>query len=281
MIKKYLKTAIFIVVGAFLNAAGVCFFKMPNSFTTGGVSGLSILLNGAFGFDTVKTMTIINIALLFIGFAILGKGCGIKTIIGTLLYTVFQLVLEWIYPMSAPFTNNTLLELVFAIMLPAIGTAMMFNVDSSTGGTDIIAQIIKKFTGLDSGVALLIADVLIASLGFFVFGIELGLLSLLGLGIRSLIVDSVIENINLCKYFTIITTKPDMITKAIFASLDHSVTILDAKGAYSGADKAVLLVVCRRSEAMLLKKLVKQEDPGAFLMITNSSEIVGKGFQGT
>ncbi len=279
--KKFLRDGAFIILGTLLNAIGIYFFKMPNHFTTGGVSGVSMLLNGLFGVDTTITMTIINIALLLIGFVFLGKGCGAKIVIGTLLYSGFTLVFEFIYPAaSLPFTDNALLELMFAIMLPAIGTAMLFNVDSSTGGTDIIAMIIKKYTGADSGTALLFADAVIAVMGFFVFDIEAGLLSVLGLGLRSVVVDSVIESINLCKYFTIVTTKPDEISERLFATMDHSVTVLDARGAYSGAEKTVLLIVCRRSEAMQLKKLVKDVDKGAFMMITNSSEIIGKGFRG-
>ncbi len=278
--KKIMRESVYIIIGTLLNAIGIYFFKMPNHFTTGGVSGVSMLLNGVLGVDTAMTMTVINIVLLFVGFIFLGKGCGAKVVIGTLLYSGFTLLFEQIYPAEGlPFTGNTLLELMFAIMLPAIGTAMLFNVDSSTGGTDIIAMIIKKYTGADSGTALLCADAVIAALGFFVFGIEAGLLSVLGLGLRSLVVDSVIESINMCKYFTIVTTKPDVICESLFAAMDHSVTVLDARGAYSGAEKTVLLIVCRRSEAMQLKKLVKAADPGAFMMITNSSEIIGKGFR--
>jgi len=157
---------------------------------------------------------------------------------------------------------------------------MLFFTDSSSGGTDIVALILKKYTNLDIGKALLATDFIIAVSSFWVFGIQTGLFSLLGLFAKAFLVDGVIENMNTSKYFTIITSKPDEISSYITESIHHSFTKIQGVGGYTGEERTVLLTVCRRVEGARLKKIVKQIDPGAFVIVSNSSEIIGKGFRG-
>ena len=165
------------------------------------------------------------------------------------------------------------------MMLPAVGSAILFNCNASTGGTDIVAMILKKYTSLDIGKALLVSDALIAFSACFVFDIRTGLFSLLGLIIKAFVVDSVIESINLCKYFSIVTSCPDAICDYIIREMNRSSTVIDAIGAYSHEDRKVILVACRRSEAVRLRQYIKTVDPKAFMFITNTSEIIGKGFR--
>ena len=139
--------------------------------------------------------------------------------------------------MTAPFTDQPFLELCFAMMLPAVGSAILFNCNASTGGTDIVAMILKKYTSLDIGKALLVSDALIAFSACFVFDIRTGLFSLLGLIIKAFVVDSVIESINLCKYFSIVTSCPDAICDYIIREMNRSSTVIDAIGAYSHEDR--------------------------------------------
>ena len=168
---------------------------------------------------------------------------------------------------------------MFAILLSAIGSAILFNHDASSGGTDIIAMIFKKYTAINVGTALLIADGIVAVSAFFVFGVKAGLFSILGLFAKSFLVDGIIESFNLCKYFTIITEKPDEICDYIMKEIHRGVTKHMAEGAFSHRNKTVILTVCRRYEARLLKAKIKEIDPSAFIMITNSSEIIGRGFR--
>lgn len=197
----------------------------------------------------------------------------------SMLYSFLTWLFEVIYPMTAPFTDQPFLELCFAMMLPAVGSAILFNCNASTGGTDIVAMILKKYTSLDIGKALLVSDALIAFSACFVFDIRTGLFSLLGLIIKAFVVDSVIESINLCKYFSIVTSCPDAICDYIIREMNRSSTVIDAIGAYSHEDRKVILVACRRSEAVRLRQYIKTVDPKAFMFITNTSEIIGKGFR--
>jgi uncharacterized membrane-anchored protein YitT (DUF2179 family) len=191
----------------------------------------------------------------------------------------FLLIFEKVIPMAAPFTQEPMLEMVFAVLLPAIGSAMLFNIGASSGGTDVIAMILKKFTNINIGRALLLSDSVFAVASCFVFGMQTGLISILGLVAKALVVDSVIENINLCKYFTIITTKPREVEDYIIKTLNRGATVVDGSGAFTNEKKSVLLCVVSRSQAVMLRNYIKQTDPDAFLLITNTSQIIGNGFR--
>ncbi|BDF68965.1 membrane protein [Oscillospiraceae bacterium] len=268
-------------LGSALVAVGVYFFKFPNHFSMGGVSGLSILL-GQLIPATVVTPAVINTAInvlyLILGFAVLNRGFGLKTVYCSLLYSVLVQALEWVCPLNGPLTDQKMLELFFAVILPALGSAILFNLDASTGGTDIMAMILKKFTGLDVGRALLISDVLIAAAALFIFDIETGLFSLLGLALKSILVDSVIESLNRRKSFTVVTHDPEPVCRYITETLGRGATVWQGQGAYTHQDQYVILTALSRHQAVQLRNHLRQTDPNAFMLITNSSEIFGKGF---
>lgn len=266
-------------LGTALVSAGVYFFKFPNHFSMGGVSGLSVLLGQLVPALSPSVFnSIINTAFLIVGFLALSKGFGLRTVYCSLLYTGLVQVFEWICPMTGPFTDETMLELFFAVLLPALGSAILFNINASTGGTDIAAMILKKFTGLDVGRALLLSDVLIAASAFLVFGAKAGLCSILGLLLKSVLVDSAIESLNRRKAFTVITERPEPVCDYIMKEMDRSATIWEAKGAYSGEVHWVVLTALSRHQAVQLRNYLKLNDPKAFMMIENTSEIFGKGF---
>ncbi len=276
-----LKEYALVTLGITLMSVGIYFFKFPNHFSTGGVSGLAIIIDGIIPAVTPGLLSfIINMLLLLVGYIVLGKAFGAKTTYATILFSVQLWLLEIIYPMTAPFTDEPLLELAFAVMLPAIGSAMLFNIDASSGGTDVMALILKKHTSVNIGQALLYSDLTICLATFPVFGIKVGLMSVFGLAIKTLIVDSVIESINLCKYFTIVTTHPDEISAFIVDTLHRGATLSDARGAFSHQSKTVVTTVVNRPQGVLLQRHIKEVDPDAFILITNTSEIIGKGFRG-
>jgi len=280
-IKTKAKEFLLITIGILLIAVGVYFFKFPNNFSIGGVSGLAILLSSIFG-DSISSGTIIlviNLLLLVVGYAFLGKSFGNRTAYGSMLLSLSLLLLEKIVPMDAPMTTEPVLELAFAVGLPAVGAAILFNIGASSGGTDIIAMLLKKYTNLEIGRSLLLTDLLLTLSAFLVFNIQTGLLSLLGLLLKSSFVDTIIENLNLNKYFTIICDNPKPISNYILNTLHRSATIFDAKGAYSDTDRKIILTVMNRSQAIHLRKFIKEAEPHAFILITNTSEIIGRGFR--
>ena len=259
---------------------GIYFFKFPNHFSFGGVSGLSIVLAALLPHTPGYINLVINIVLLILGFITFGKSFGIKTTYITLLVSFGPSILEKIAPMDGPLTTQPVLELMFAIALPAFASAVFFNLGASSGGTDIVAMILKKYTKVDIGTALFMSDVIIVILACLVFNVETGLFSLVGLLAKSLVVDETIENINLAKYFTIICTNPEPIVDYIMNDLGKGATVYKAEGAYGHTEKTVILTILKRQQAVELKNYIRRNQPGAFIAITNSSEIIGKGFRG-
>jgi len=279
MKNKKLIDFLFMNLGCVLLSAGIYFFKIPNGFATGGVTGIGTLL-GKLSFITPAVwIWILNIALLLMGFLFLGWQNSFKTIYCSMFYSALTYIFELFIPLSAPLTNQPLMELVYAMLLTAIGSAMIFNSDASSGGTDIAALILKKYTSLDVGKALLTVDSIVAVSSFFVFNIQAGLFSLLGLFAKAFLVDSVIESLNTCKYFTVITTKREEISQYIIKTLHHGATVNDVIGEFTHDKKSMIHTVCKRAEAIKLKKKIKEIDPGAFIIVTTSSEIIGRGFR--
>ena len=261
-----------------LIAVGTYFFKFTNNFTFGGITGLAVLVAKSGLISAGDFNFIVNMLLLLVGFLILGKNFAAKTAYCSILLSVALSLLERICPMNGPLTDQPMLELAFAIALPALGSAVLFNIGSSSGGTDIIAMILKKYTSVDIGKALIITDFLIALAGCFVFGIETGLYSFLGLAVRSSMVDGFIESLNLSKYFNVVCSNPEPICRFIKDDLHRSATVVDAKGAFSGEQKYLVLTVLNRFQSVRLRNYIKAEAPDAFLLISNTSEIIGKGF---
>jgi len=281
-LKKEAKSLLYVALGTLLLAIGVYFFKVPNGFATGGVSGIATVLGKLTDILTPgQWIMLINVALLIVGALILGKETGLRTVFCSLLFSATMNVLELVFPLSAPLSNQPFLELVYSMIFTGAGSALIFYNKASSGGTDIIALILKKFLHMDVGRALLFADLLIALSTFFVFGIEAGLFSILGLFSKSFLVDAIIDHLGSCKYFIVITSpdKSDSINRYIMSVLDHSSTKVTALGGYSGEQKVMLHTVCRRVEAIRLRQHIREMDPNAFLIITTTSEIIGNGFR--
>ena len=270
-----------VTLGTVLVALGVYFFKFPNKFSTGGVSGLAIILGRLFPSATPGAYVfIINQLLLVAGFMVFGKSFGVRTAYVSLLLSGITWGLEFVLPLSQPMTGQPLLELFFSVALPAIGSAILFNMQASSGGTDIVAMILRKYTSLNIGNALLCVDISITIFAGVVFGVETGLFSVLGLALKSVIVDMVLENITVHKAFQIITSKPNEITAYITGELQRGATRIEGEGAYTHEDKTIILTVVNRMQAVKLRQHAKLVDAQCFILITNTTEIIGKGFRG-
>ena len=266
-------------LGTALVSVGVYFFKFPNNFSMGGVSGLAVLLGRLVPMLSPSAFNgIINLLFLVLGFLMLDKGFGFRTVYCSILYAGLVQLFEILCPLSAPLTDQLMLELLFAVILPAVGSAILFNIGASSGGTDIAAMILKKYTGLDVGRALLFSDVAIAAAALWVFDIRAGLCSLLGLALKSVLVDSAIESFNLRKAFFIITSQPEAVCEYVTHTLGRGATVWRAQGAYTHEEHHVVLTVLSRGQAVVLRRQLRAMDPKSFLIVANSSEIFGKGF---
>lgn len=267
-----------ITLSMWIMVAGVYFFKFPNHFAFGGVTGFSTVVSALTHWSASDFTSIVNTVLLILGFLFLGKDFGLKTVYASMVMSISLSLLERICPMKTPLTSEPLLELMFAIFLPAVSTAILFHIGASSGGTDIIAMILKKHTSLNIGTVLMLVDVAAVVSSFFIFGPETGLFSTIGLAAKSLVIDDVIENINLCKCFNIICDNPEPICDYIIHTLNRSATVYHAEGAFSHNEKTVIMTTMKRSQALKLRNYIRSIEPTAFMLISNSSEIVGKGF---
>lgn len=278
MMKSKIKSFCLLTGSTLVMAVGIYFFKFANNFTFGGITGLAVLI-AKLGIVSASDFTFIaNMVLLVIGFVVLGKKFAAKTAYCSILLSVSLSLLERLYPLAHPLTDQPVLELAFAIALPSLGSAVLFNIGASSGGTDVIAMIMKKYTSVDIGKALLITDFIITFAGCFVFDIATGLYSFLGLSVRSFMIDGFIESLNLSKYFNVVCTNPQPICDFINDTLKRSATIVLAQGAFSGEDKYIIFTALNRMEAVKLRNFIKETAPDAFMLISNTSEIIGKGF---
>lgn len=282
-IKKYFRDFIWITLATALTAVGIYFFKFPNNFSTGGVTGIAVILARLIPtFTAANYSTALNLLLLVVGFAILGKEFGIKTLYVSLLQTVLVQGFEFIYPLSEPLTNQPMLELLFVILLAAIGAALLFDFDASTGGTDIIAMVIKKYSSVNISKALFCVDALIVMVNFFVFGIENWLFSLIAFAAKIFVLNNVIKSIHLSKFCTVVI-KPEFLKQVceyITHELKRTATVSEHfKGAFGHEERCVLLVALSARQTMQLKKYVKSLDAQGFVVATDTSEISGRGFR--
>lgn len=270
-----------LTVGSVVLGISDYMFKFQNHFSFGGVSGIAVIMSGLLGGSASTYTFVINMLLLVVAFILLGKEVAMQSAYVSVLYSVTLEVIQYVWPMSKPLTNQPVLELVFCFMILAVCSAIFFNMNASSGGSDIIALILKKYTSVSIGMALLLVDFVVVVISFFVYNPTVGLFSFAGFLAKSFFIDSVIESLNLCKYFTIVSDNADTICDYIHKELNHSATIMSAEGSYSHEPKKVIMTVVNRDQALKLRKFVRSVEPHAFMMITNSSEIIGKGFRNT
>lgn len=284
-LKKFLtreKLTYFLLLnlGIAVSAVGIHFFKAPNHFAMGGTSGISIIAATLFPkLNVGDFMFIVNALLVVLGLIFLGAKTMGVTIYSSFALSAYISILERVKPMPAPFTQDTFLELCYAVILPAAGAALLFNIGASSGGTDILAMILAKKTSLEIGKALMLSDFVIAVTAGGLYGIRTGLYCVLGLLAKAFVVDGVIDGINVRKRVTVVSQHPQPILDFIMENLNRSATVYEAHGAYTGQPVQVLTVVLSRRQTVALRNFIRKTDPKAFITIVNSSETIGKGFR--
>lgn len=266
---------LFVIVGAAVIALGFNVFLFPNQIASGGVSGISTILHGLFGWNAGLVQYAFNIPLFIAGVLILGKKFGIKSFVGTITLPFFVILTEsW-----EPWTLNPLLGAIFGGIVVGLGIGLVFKGNASTGGTDLLAQIITKFTGLTLGTSVLLIDGVIAVSAALVFDLEKGLYALIGLYVTTKTIDIVQLGFSQSKMVYIITKEEVKVREAIYREVNRGVTKLPAIGGYTGEERPVLMVVVYQTEFTKLKQVIKTVDPQAFVIVTNAYEVLGEGFK--
>lgn len=264
----------------FASAVVLTVFCVPNRFVFGGVSGLSIVLAELFPSMNVSTFIWIgNMALAALGCRLLGIRAMSGTVYASVMQSLYCSLLEKLLPLRQPITEEPLLELCAAVLGLAITSGAVFNLGASTGGTEVLAMVLQKYFGFEIGRALLFSDLGIVLAAAWVFGPTTGLFCILGMAFKCTVVDTAIESLNLRKVCTVISSKPELVRDYILYTLGRAATEQQVTGAYTRENKTAIMVVLTRRQAMQLRQFLRCTDPGAFLTIVSSSEIIGKGFR--
>lgn len=278
VIKTILKYLV-IAIGTFIYGLGVNFLMRPNGIISGGITGIAMVINYAFPVIPIGVMIfVINIPIFIVGFKALGWRFVIGSLVGMLGLSVF---IDLIELFSFPLTDNPLLAALFSGVITGFGLGLVFLMGASTGGTDIIVKVVRqKHQHFNLGTLVLILDVIIILIYAVTFKMfEAGMYSLIAIFVESKLIDVVLYGVNYGKVVYIISDKAEEINRAINEEMDRGVTKLYGEGGYSGEKKTVLLVAIKRRQITKLKQIIKQADPKAFVIMTESREVLGEGFQ--
>lgn len=279
-----------VVSGALILALGYVLFINPYHIVPGGVFGLGIIihhLTGGMpfwndGFPIGLAGLMLNIPLTYVGIRILGPRFGIKTVIGFILTSLFMDGFTWIFKSNDPLglSNDVLLSCLFGGVLAGTGLGLIFKSRATSGGSDIIAMIISKYTRLPLGQLLIYIDSSIVLLGLAAFGDwKIPLYSWIVIFISGKVIDLVLEGVSYEKSVMIISDKHQQIRDVIINDLNRSGSFLPARGMYNGRERMVIHTVMTRRELSILKESIRTIDPKAFLTVTDASEILGNGFK--
>lgn len=279
MNKKVLKEYSLITFGIILVAISVEYFFAPNELAAGGVTGLAIVVDDFFPGVGVGVITLIINAVLFVAaFLFIDGNFGGKTIYASIILSVVMWIIEkWFNPYAI--TTDLIIATIFGTLISAIGMAIVFNNNASTGGTDILAKIMNKFIHLDIGKSLLIVDFIITLAGAYVFGLDKGFYSMLSVIILGISVDKIIEGFNTSKQVMIISNTPDAVNKFIIEELERSSTFIKGFGGYKKEDNYIIYTILNRNEFIKLKNHIRSVDPRAFITVGEVHEVLGEGFK--
>ena len=278
-VKQYVKQYVLITLSISIMSVGVYFFKFPNNFVFGGVTGTAALVAKLTPMSASAFSSAANLVLLVVGLIFLGKEFAMTTGYATFVMSVELMVFDKLCPLSGPLSDQPMLDLLFAIALPAIASALLFNVGASSGGTDIIALIVEKYTHIHSiAVALFITDLFMVIAACFVFDLYTALYSFVGLTVKSLVIDAVLEKIKMCKAILIVCDEKKPICDFVMRKLMRGATYTPCFGAYTDKPHYIIYTTLTRHEANQLQEFIHKEHLNAFMSMLSTTEVFGKGF---
>lgn len=278
--KKWLINYSLIIIGSFILAAGFVLFITPYKITPGGVYGIAISLHYLFGWPVGLTALCMDIPLTLLGIKILGPRFGYKTVIGFMLTAIFVDGITMFYGDQPLVANEPLLSSIFGGVFLGLGLGLIFKSKATSGGTDIVAMIISKYTRLPVGQLLIYVDSVIVLIGLIVFrDFKIPLYSLIVIFITGQVIDTVLQGVTYDKTLFIISDRFEAIRDKIIMDLERGGTYIHGTGMYNGAEKTVIFTVVSRREMAILQEYIHEIDPKAFVTVINANEILGEGFK--
>lgn len=275
-VPKVLRETLFVIIGAFVIAIGFNGFLLPNQIASGGFSGVSIVVSALTDWKPAYILWVLNGTFFLLGWLVLGKGFAAKTFLGTALLPLFFLVTEGLPAL----THNTIIAAVFGGLLVGLGLGIVFLGNASTGGTDLIAMILHRFTNISLGKSVAVIDGLVVISSMLIFSIEKGLIALVALYVTIKVIDVVQLGIKqkTAKNVMVISRKEAEIRQGLLTELALGVTRLDAQGGYSQEQNGVLMIIIPTHEFQRVNDYVMSVDAQAFVIVMDAAEVQGLGF---
>jgi len=277
---KWIKNYSLIIIGAFIMASGYVLFITPYKIVPGGVYGISIVLHYILGTPVGAMALVFDIPLTLIGIKVLGPRFGMKTVVGFLSTALFMDTITYFYGTQPLVEGDALLSSIFGGLFIGLGLGLIFKSRATSGGTDIVAMMVSKYTKLPVGQLLIIIDSVIVLLGLLVFGDwKIPLYSLIVIFITGKVVDVILEGMNYDKVLFIVSEKHNEIRDKIVKDLNRGGTFLKGEGMFAGEEKSIAFAVVNRREMTMLQDFINTIDPKAFVTVLNANEILGNGFR--
>lgn len=274
--KKMLKEYGTITAGVFVVALAVYFFLMPSNVVVGSLAGL-IMVIAEFVPLKISVLTFIaNAILLGIGFLLVGKEFGAKTVYCSVLMSVYLAIFEILFPNFTSFTNDQFLDALCYLVVVSLGLALLFNANASSGGLDIVAKLMNKFLHIEMGKAMAIAGMVTAATSVLVYDSKSVVLSILGTYANGIVIDSFIDGFNKRRHICILSKEHEKIQRYIVDELKQGVTLYKAIGGYSNDEKIELVTILDRTSYAKLLQFVHSVDENAFMTVSTTNEIIGR-----
>jgi uncharacterized membrane-anchored protein YitT (DUF2179 family) len=269
-----------IIIGAFIMASGFVLFITPYKIVPGGVYGISIVIHYMLGTPVGLMALAFDIPLTIIGVKVLGPRFGMKTVVGFFATAIFMDTITYFYGVEPLVENDALLSSIFGGLFIGVGLGLIFKAKATSGGSDIVAMIVSKYTKLPLGQLMIIIDSLIVFVGLVAFkDWRIPLYSLIVIFITGKVVDVILEGMSYDKVLFIVSDKTQEIRDKIVNDLNRGGTLVNGEGMYSGKEKSIVFTAVTRREMSMLQEFIHQIDPNAFVTVLNSNEILGNGFK--
>ena len=266
-------------LAVFVMAVGDYFFLFPNQFCFGGVTGLSTIAAKLLPVTASEFNAAANLVLLLAAFLFVGREFAMTTAFASVFLSALLMAFEGLFPLAGPLTDQPMLEFILAVALPSAGSALLFHLGASSGGTDIPAMILKKYARLQNiGVALFWIDLVMVGLAAFVFELQAILYSAVGLAVKTFLIDDIIGSISMCKSVMVVCADAGPVCEYITRVLGRSATVSRARGAYTGAAQSIVFTTLTRRQANQLRLYIRQNALPAFITMSSTVDVFGRGF---
>lgn len=265
-----------LLVGMFFASAAIYYIMMPSKFVVGSLSGLVLVLANFIPLKVSTITFILNAILLILGFALIGRDFGAKTVITSLLLPAYLAVFEVITPAPPELTDNVIVNLLCFILCLSFGQTLLFNINASSGGLDIVAKILNKYLHFEIGRSLMIAGFVIAATSIFVYDRNTLIISILGTYIDGVVLDQFLDGSHIRKKISIISPEYMEIRNFIVEKLNRGVTLYNAVGGWDNSERIELVTILQNNEYASLLEFVSKTDPSAFITVSTVGEVIGQ-----